>query len=111
MVRIVKPNQRDLQPLEVPGATVRVSDPVVGKEDNLAAGFTEYTQPSRLEWIFDYDEVFYMLEGALEIHQEGHETVEFEAGDLGYIEKGTGTTIVVAQRAYLLHFTQPAWRE
>ena len=37
MVRIVKPNQRDLQPLEVPGATVRVSDPVVGKEDNLAA--------------------------------------------------------------------------
>jgi ethanolamine utilization protein EutQ (cupin superfamily) len=111
MVRKISRDQRDLQPFEVPGATVRVSDPVVGSDNNLAAGFTEYTATSRLEWTFDYDEVFYILEGALEIHIEGQDPMEFGGGDLGYIEKGTSTTIVVPERAYLLHFTQPAWRE
>ena len=111
MVRIIKQSQRDLRPFEVPGATVRVSDPVIGSDNNLAAGFTEYTEKSSLEWTFDYDEVFYMLEGALEIHVEGQAPVAFGVGDLGYIEKSTKTTIVVPAHAYLLHFTQPAWRE
>ena len=111
MVRIVKPNQRNLQPLEVEGATVQVSDPVVGREDNLAAGFTEYTQPSRLEWTFDYDEVFYMLDGNLYLETDGQPVLHFETGDLGCIEKGTTATIVVPQHALLVHVTHPAWRE
>ena len=37
--------------------------------------------------------------------------VVVEVGDLGYIEKGTQTTIVVPEHAYLLHVTQPAWRD
>ena len=111
MVQIVKAHQRGLQLLDAPGATVQVSDPIIGKEDNLAAGFTEYTEPSRLEWTFTYDEVFFMLEGALEVHAAGQDPVAFEAGDLGYIEKGTRTTIVVSEHAYLLHFTQPAWQD
>ena len=111
MVHLIKEGQRNLESIEVPGATaVRVADCFVGKEKNLAAGFTEYGAPSRLQWTFDYDEVFFMLEGSLEIHVEGREPLVFDAGDLGYVEKGTDTTIVVPQRAYFLHMTQPAWR-
>ena len=54
--------------LDVAGATVQVSDPIIGKGNNLAAGFTEYTEPSRLQWTFTYDEVFFIVEGALEVH-------------------------------------------
>ena len=111
MVRIVKPDQRNPQPLDVPGATVQVSDAIVGKENNLAAGFTEYLKPSKLEWTFDYDEVFFMLDGTLEIHVDGRDPIEFEVGDLGFIERGTRSTIVVRDHAYLLHFTQPAWQD
>ena len=110
MISIVKPDQRDLKPLEAPGATVQVSDPIIGKRRNLAAGFTEYVKPSRLEWNFTYDEVFFMLEGSVEVHAAGQESVTYEAGDLGFIEKGTQTTITVPEHAYLLHVTQPAWR-
>jgi hypothetical protein len=46
MVRQVKPDQRGLKPLEVPGATVEVSDPIIGVTRNLAAGFTRYVKPS-----------------------------------------------------------------
>ena len=111
MVRIVKSDQRDFKLFHAPGTTVQVSDPIVGKEDCLSAGFTEYIKPSRLEWTFDYNEVFFMLEGALEVHAAGQDPVAFEGGDLGYIEKGTQTTIVVPERACPLHVTQPAWRE
>ena len=110
MVHLIKADQRNLQPIEIPGATVRVADSYVGKENNLAAGFTEYVEPCQLEWTFTYDEVFFMLEGELEVHIEGKDPVVFAAGDLGYIEKDTSTTIVVTQRAYFLHMTQPAWR-
>ena len=37
--------------------------------------------------------------------------MQFDAGDLGFIEKGTKTAITVPERAYLSHFTQPAWCE
>ena len=111
MIKIIKTYQRALQSLDVTGATVQVSDPIIGKENNLAAGFTEYTEPSRLEWKFTYDEVFFMVEGALEVHAAGQDPITFEVGDLGYIEKGTQTTIVVPKRAYFLHITQPAWQD
>ena len=111
MIRVVTAADRDLRPIELPGASVQVSDPIIGKGNNLAAGFTEYTEPSRLEWTFTYDEVFFMVEGALEVHALGQDPVTFEVGDLGYIEKGTQTTIVVPEHAYLLHVTQPAWRD
>ena len=52
-----------------------------------------------------------MVEGALEVHTAGQDPIIFEVGDLGYIEKGTHTTIVVPEHAYLLHVTQPAWRD
>ena len=58
MIEIVKTHQRDLQWLDVAEATVRVSDPLIGKGNNLAVDFTEYTEPSRLEWNFTYDEIF-----------------------------------------------------
>ena len=41
MVHIVKPHERDLKLYDAPGAKVQVSDPIIGKEDCLAAGFTE----------------------------------------------------------------------
>ena len=110
MVHIVKPDQRDLKLYDAPDATVQVSDPIVGKDDCLSAGFTDYIKPSRLEWTFDYNEIFFMLEGALEVLAGGQDPVKFEAGDLGYIEKGTQTVITVPKRALLLHVTQPAWR-
>jgi ethanolamine utilization protein EutQ (cupin superfamily) len=110
MVQIVKPDQRDMKPYDTPGARVQVSDPILGKDDCLAAGFTEYLAPSRLEWTFD-NEVFFMLKGALEVHAPGQEPVRFEVGDLGYIEMGTSTVITVPEGALLLHVTQPAWRE
>ncbi|MDA0747789.1 MAG: cupin domain-containing protein [bacterium] len=110
MVHVVKPANRNLQPLDIPGISARASDPIVGKDKNLSAGFSEYTEPGRLEWTFDYNEVFYMLEGALEIHVEGQDPVHFEAGDLGSIDKGTQTTIVIPKRALFVHITQPAWR-
>ena len=111
MVQSVKPDQRDMKPYDTPGARVQVSDPILGKDDCLAAGFTEYLAPSRLEWTFDYNEVFFMLKGALEVHAPGQEPVRFEVGDLGYIEMGTSTVITVPEGALLLHVTQPAWRE
>tara|TARA_Y100000588_G_scaffold211974_1_gene226082 strand:+ start:1132 stop:1404 length:273 start_codon:yes stop_codon:yes gene_type:complete len=89
---------------------VQVSDPIVGKDDCLAAGFTEYLEPSRLEWTFYYNEVFFMLEGALEVHAADQEPVRFETGDLEYIEKDTRTVFTVPERALMLHVTQPAWR-
>ena len=110
MIHRVRKDQRDLAAYDAPGATVRVSDPIRGAGDRLSAGFTEYTEASRLTWTFDYDEVFFMLEGHLEIEVEGQDPVRFEAGDLGYIEKGARTTIVVPERACLLHVTHPAWR-
>ena len=87
MVHIVKPDQRNLKRYDAPSATVQVSDPIVGKEDCLSAGFTEYLTSSRLEWTFDYNEVFFILEGALEILADGQDPVTFETGDLGYILK------------------------
>ena len=112
MVQRVKPDQRGMELYEnAPGATVQVSDPIVGVTKNLAAGFTEYLEPSRLEWTFEYDEVFFMLEGYLEVHAVGQEALEFEVGDLGYIPKGTVTTIIVPKHALLLHVTQPAWQD
>ncbi len=110
MIHKVEQDRRNLAPFEVPGASVQVSDPIIGAGDKLAAGFTEYTAASRLEWTFDYDEVFYMLEGSLEVRGEGKEPVRYRAGDLGYIEKGTQATIIVPERAYLVHVTHPAWR-
>ena len=88
MIRIVKPHQRDLQLLDIPGATVQISDPIIGKENNLAAGFTEYIEPSRLEWTFTYDEVFFMLKGALEVHAAGQDPVGFEPGGPGLHREG-----------------------
>ena len=85
MIEIIKAHQRDLQLLDVTGATVQVSDPIIGKGNNLAAGFTEYTEPSRLEWTFNSDEVFYMVEGAPELHGVQPVPIAFERGDLGYI--------------------------
>ncbi len=110
MIRIVSSSQRDLKTFDAPGASVQVSDPIIGADDCLSAGFTEYVAPSRLEWTFDYNEVFYLLDGSLEIQEDG-ESVTFHAGDLGYVEKGSQVTITVPERAYLLHVTQPAWRE
>ena len=108
MVRVIKKTHRALVPFDIPGATVQVSDPIVSKGDNLAAGFTEYTAPSQFVWTFTYDEVFFLLAGALEVHICGAETYCLESGDMGYIEKGTQATIVVPESAYLLHVTQPA---
>ena len=110
MIYKVEKDQRNLAAFDVPGATVQVSDPIVGVGGKLSAGFTEYLEASRLVWTFDYDEVFFMLEGHLEIQVAGQEPVQYEAGDLGYIEKGTQTIITVPERAYLLHVTHPAWR-
>ena len=67
MIYKVEKNQRSLAAFDVPGATVQVSDPIVGVGGKLSAGFTEYLEASRLVWTFDYDEVFFMLEGYLEI--------------------------------------------
>jgi ethanolamine utilization protein EutQ (cupin superfamily) len=111
MIQIVKATQRDLQDLDLPGVSARASDPIAAANGSLSAGFSEYTEPGRLDWTFDYNEVFYMLEGALEIHEDGRPPVRFEAGDLGYIEKGTPTTIVIPKRALFVHVTHPAWRD
>ena len=110
MISRVRKDQRNLAAYDVPGATVRVSDPIRGTGDKLSAGFTEYMEASRLTWTFDYDEVFFMLEGHLEIQAAGRDPVQYEAGDLGFIEKGAQTTITVPERAYLVHVTHPAWR-
>ena len=110
MIYKVEKDQRNLAAFDVPGATVQVSDPIVGVGGKLSAGFTEYLEASRLVWTFDYDEVFFMLEGYLEVQVAGQEPVQYEVGDLGYIEKGTQTIITVPKRAYLLHVTHPAWR-
>ncbi len=110
MVRVVKADRRELKPFDVAGASVRTSDPVVGEGGCLSAGFTEYTAASRLEWTFDYNEVFFMLRGALEIHADGQSPSLFEEGDLGFIEKGTRTVITVPEYAYMVHVTQPAWK-
>lgn len=111
MIHRVQSSQRSLEFFDVPGATVRVSDSIVSKGNKLSAGFTEYTEASRLRWTFDYDEVFYMLDGNLYLETDGQPVLHFETGDLGCIEKGTTATIVVPQHALLVHVTHPAWRE
>ena len=111
MIQIVKPEDRNLKDLNLPGISARASDPISADNGSFSAGFSEYTDPGKLEWTFDYNEVFYMLEGELEIHEEGHAPKRFEAGDLGYIEKDTPTTIVIPERALFVHVTHPAWRE
>ena len=108
MIHIVKASDRKLTPFPVEGARVRVSDPIIAANNDLSVGFTEYYEPSRYDWVFDYNEAFLMLEGSLEVHTDDG-VQRFETGDLGFIEKGTATTVVVAERAYLLHVTQPAW--
>ncbi|MCP4645221.1 MAG: DUF861 domain-containing protein [bacterium] len=111
MIRIVRKDDRNLEPVNLPGVPANACDPIVGADDCLTAGFSEYVEPCSFEWTFDYHEVFFMIEGSLELTTEGQEPVRFEAGDLGYIEKGTKTTITVPKGAYFLHVTQPAWRE
>ena len=71
MIEIVKTQHRDLQWLDVAKATVRVSDPIIGKGNNLAAGFTEYTEPSKLEWTFTYDEVFLLWQARSKCTSKG----------------------------------------
>ena len=80
-------------PLTRPAPRCGFPTPSGAPDDRLSAGFTEYTEASRLTWTFDYDEVFFMLEGYLEIEVEGQDPVRYEAGDLGFIEKGARTTI------------------
>ena len=50
MIYKVEKNQRNLAAFDVPGATVQVSDPIVGVGNKLSAGFTEYLESSRLVW-------------------------------------------------------------
>ncbi len=52
-----------------------------------------------------------MVEGYLEVHAADQKPLAFEVGDLGYIPKGTVSTIVVPEAALLVHITQPAWRD
>ncbi len=87
MVRIVRSDRRDLKPFDVVGAKVHVSDPIVGKDDCLAAGFTEYVAPSRFEWTFDYNEVFYVLDGSLQV-QEVEAPSQTRSGRPGLHRKG-----------------------
>ena len=86
MVRVVKADRRELKRFDVAGASVRTSDPIIGEGECLSAGFTEYTATSRLEWTFDYNEVFFMLRGSLDgavilsrsIYSEGSDRIVFE---------------------------------
>ena len=48
MIEVIKTHQRDLQWLDVAGATVRVADPIIGKGDNLAAGSTLFIDGGRI---------------------------------------------------------------
>jgi ethanolamine utilization protein EutQ len=111
VVHHFRPDKEKMRTFDAgPESTVRVADLIVAEQRNLSAGFTEYLKHSRLVWTFDYDEVFYMIEGFLEVHVEGDTPLRFEVGDLGFIEKGTTASIVVPRHAYLLHVTQPAWQ-
>ena len=111
MVQVVKADERDLVPVDIPGISVRACDPVRASDGALSAGFTEYLEPCDFEWTFDYNEVFFMLEGNLEIRTAEGQRFAFGPGDMGYIENGTPTRIVVSKRALFVHFTQPAWMD
>ena len=80
VIRIVKAGERELQPLNLRGINVRACDPIPGPANCISAGFGEYVEPRRLDWTFDYHEVFFMLEGAPKIHVPGEEPVRFEPG-------------------------------
>ena len=111
MIQKIKSNERSLEPLNIPDVSVQACDPALAADQSLSAGFSEYMAPCSFEWTFDYQEVFFMLEGSLSLTLEGNAPVLYEAGDLGYIEKGSKTVITVTDRAYFLHVTQPAWQE
>jgi ethanolamine utilization protein EutQ (cupin superfamily) len=111
VIHVVRKNERNLEPVEIPGVSVRACDPIMGKDGCLSAGFSEYDAPCSFSWTFEYNEVFFMIEGELSLAIDGGEPIMFQPGDLGYIEAGAATTITVPQHAYFLHVTQPAWRE
>ena len=60
-----------------------------GAQNALEAGLWR-SDPSRVDYVFEVDEVFLVLEGSVEIDLPATgETVSMSAGDIGYFDAGT----------------------
>jgi uncharacterized cupin superfamily protein len=58
-------------------------------ENALEAGLWR-SEPGTVDYVFETDEVFLILEGAVEIDlPDAGETVSMSAGDIGYFDAGT----------------------
>jgi len=76
----------------------------------LGCGVMEM-KASRFDWVLNYDEIDYVIEGRLEIIIAGRKVVG-EAGDVILIPKNTAIQFSVPEFARFLYVTYPAdWEE
>ena len=82
----------------------------VEESPRLGAGIMEMEKTS-LDWTLTYDEVDYVISGALEIIIDGRK-VRAEAGEVVYIPKNTSITFSAPEYAKFLYVVYPAnWAE
>ena len=94
-----------------PGDKVFLSDIFTLKESpRLGCGVMEMER-SRFDWVLNYDEIDYVIEGRLEIIIDGRKVVG-EAGDVILIPKNTAIQFSVPDFARFLYVTYPAdWEQ
>ena len=94
-----------------PGDKVFLSDFFSLKESpRLGCGVMEM-EKTRFDWVLNYDEIDYIIEGRLEIVIDGRKVIG-EAGDVILIPKNTAIQFHVPDFARFLYVTYPAdWEQ
>ena len=94
-----------------PGDKVFLSDIFSLKESpRLGCGVMEM-EKSSFDWVLNYDEIDYIIEGRLEIVIDGRKVIG-EAGDVILIPKNTAIQFSVPDFARFLYVTYPAdWEQ
>ncbi len=94
-----------------PGDRVFLSDIFSLKESpRLGCGVMEMEKTS-FDWVLNYDEIDYVIEGRLEIVIDGRKVIG-EAGDVILIPKNTAIQFSVPEFARFLYVTYPAdWEQ
>jgi len=94
-----------------PGDKVYLKDMLTLEENrNLACGFMEMKE-SEFDWILNYDEVDYIIEGTLVI-KTGDSEITGNAGDVIMIPKGSSISFCAPGYTKFFYVTYPAnWSE
>ena len=91
-----------------PDKNVGLLDLVTGKDGSpMTAGIMGWSRADSFPWALDYDEVDFVLEGALALEIDGRK-LDGRPGDVFYIPKGSKVVFGTPSRVRVFYVTYPA---